>query len=126
MTTTTKSKAQELYLELIRLTSHNALNGEVVAADLIEHSDWWDAAFLVHEPSNYLIVRRDMPKYHNADTLYIRVKREFRSQMRALADSKNWKATEVHWMPEVVHDPTEALLIAGCGSIYNLLRVRWD
>ena len=60
---------QDLWLELIKLSSFNFFDGERVVEDLKANRELWDSAIML---GNEGILLRDLPKgIHNVDTLYI-------------------------------------------------------
>ena len=126
---------QDIQLELLRRTTFNALNGEVVYASLLNHRHLWLAA-LLDRPGvpNYtepgflltagLIKLRDLPdNFWNADSLFILTRT--RAQARELAGI----VQEEDWGGEVqVYERQEEMDRAlGTGrQEYGLLSVWWD
>jgi hypothetical protein len=126
---------QEIQLELLRRTSFNALDGEIVAASLLRHRELWLAVLLDRpgvadygKPSRLLlsglIKLRDLPDdLWNADTLFVLT--ETWPQARELARI----AEEEEWAGEVyVYENQEEIDRAlGTGrDDYGLLTVWWD
>ena len=87
---------QDIHLELIRRSEHNAFHGERVLAGLLaHHQDWQAVLFDTYGLATdrglpaRLIKLRDMPSNdYNADTLYIlAVSEEAAHRLAALAES---------------------------------------
>ncbi|MEK7327686.1 MAG: hypothetical protein AAB217_20770, partial [Chloroflexota bacterium] len=65
-----EATAQEIQLELIRRTEHNAFDGEQVFEDLLAHRDWWEAVLLDRKHDSVKL--RDLPdNLWNTDTLFV-------------------------------------------------------
>ena len=129
------ASVQDIQLELLRRTTFNALNGEVVFASLLKHRHLWLAA-LLDRPGvpNYtepgllltagLIKLRDLPdNLWNADTLFIltRVRAEAR-ELAGIIQEEDWGG-EV----QVYEHQEETDRALGTGrQEYGLLSVWWD
>ena len=129
------ASVQDIQLELLRRTTFNALNGEVVHASLLKHRHLWLAA-LLDRPGvpNYmepgflltagLIKLRDLPdNFWNSDTLFILTRT--RAQAREFAEiiqAEDWGGeVQVHERQE----ETDRALGTGRQE-YGLLSVWWD
>jgi hypothetical protein len=86
--------AQEMQLELIRLTSFNELDGGSVAADLRAHPDLWKAAAL-HQPDVGVTLTYLDLGWSAADTIYVLPSGHDDEALKALAES--WKPSRVTW-----------------------------
>jgi hypothetical protein len=87
---------QDIHLELIRRSEHNAFHGERVLADLLAHRQDWQAVLfdtygLATDrglPARLLKLRDMASNDYNADTLYIlAVHEEAAQRLAALAES---------------------------------------
>ena len=87
---------QDIYLELIRRSEHNAFHGERVLADLLAHrQDWQAVLFDTYGlgtdrglPARLIKLRDMASNDYNADTLYIlAVHEEAAQRLATLAES---------------------------------------
>ncbi len=93
---TNTNEIQDLQLKLIRLSSHNALDGEMVADDLENNRDLWRAAYLTREYCP-LIQLRDLPAGHwNADTIFLLPAPGQEKGLRKMAEK--WRGDTVAWL----------------------------
>lgn len=120
------TKAQDLMLELIKVSSFNNFDGEMVVRDLLDHEDLWDGVIIDRDPSQGtpdLIKLRDIGDYgYNVDTLYISSIPGKESDLFELA--AHWGADELDWL-----DPQTAQMAAGSSSFNRekaILRVWFD
>jgi hypothetical protein len=103
------NRAQQLQLDLLRLASANALDGDQVANDLEAHLDLWEAAVIKRDD---LISLRDLHRgVWNADTLYVVAAEGREDELLELAQT--WGADNVGYL-----DP-EVQLVMGIGPDYN-------
>ena len=119
---------QDIHLELIRRSEHNAFHGERILADLLAHRQDWQAVLFDtyglatdRELPARLLKLRDMPyNDYNADTLYIlAVNTEAAHRLTALAEP--WGA-EPHIYNQ---EDTERALGTGCTN-ECLVQMWWD
>ena len=126
---------QEIQLELLRRTSHNALNGEKVYASLTKHRELWRSALLDRPGvADYtaprtlfmlgLIKLRDLPHNDwNADTLFILTDTMAKAKkMARIAKEESW-AGEIR-LYENRQEMDRAL--GGYDDEYGLLSIWWD
>jgi hypothetical protein len=109
------SAIQQLYLDLIKLSSFNDFDGPAVVASLLEHRDVWHSATMIREQDDYHIVLRDLPRYNNVDALFIAATPGQEAALEALAET--WHADEIDWEPEKIPDMRVDMAV---------LRVWWD
>jgi hypothetical protein len=129
------ASVQDIQLELLRRTSFNALDGERVAASLLQHRALW-LAVLLDRPgvANYaepgfllmsgLIKLRDLPdNLWNADTLYLLTRTRAQArQLARIAEEEDWGG-EV----QVFENQEEIDRALGTGrQEYGLMSVWWD
>ena len=119
---------QDIHLELIRRSEHNAFHGERVLADLLAHRQDWQAVLfdtygLATDrglPARLLKLRDMASNSYNADTLYILAVHEEAAQ-RLVALAESWGAD-----PRVYsQEDTERALGTGCTS-GCLVQMWWD
>ena len=68
----TNATVQDIQLELIRRTQHNAFDGKHIAGDLLERRELWESVLLDGPSPLNLIKLRDLSgNYWNTDTLFI-------------------------------------------------------
>jgi hypothetical protein len=129
------ASVQDIQLELLRRTSFNALDGERVAASLLQHRALWLAALLDRPGvANYaepgfllisgLIKLRDLPdNLWNADTLFLLTRtRDQARQLARIAEEEDWGG-EV----QVFESQEEIDRALGTGrQEYGLMSVWWD
>ncbi len=118
----TEATVQEIQLELIRRSQHNAFDGEQVFQGLLEHRDWWEAVLLDNHPVMQLIKLRDLPEnIWNTDTLYVLATNE--QNARRLAEmGEEWAAEAVTYS----RDETEHKLGTGGLEHQRLVTFWWD
>jgi hypothetical protein len=124
----TTATVQDIHLELIRRSEHNAFHGERILADLLAHrQDWQAVLFDTYGLATdrglpaRLLKLRDMPyNDYNADTLYIlAVHAEAAQRLTALAES--WGAE-----PRIYgQEDTERALGTSCTN-ERLVQMWWD
>lgn len=126
---------QDIQLELIRRSTHNAFDGEKVHASLLKHRSLWTAVLLDRpgvanyaKPSHLLtmglIKLRDLPYNEwNADELCILTPtREAAKELANIAEDEEWCAETVVYEDQAVMD--NAL---GVGRMeFGLLSIWWD
>lgn len=119
---------QDIHLELIRRSEHNAFHGERVLADLLaQRQDWQAVLFDTYGlatdrglPARLIKLRDMAANDYNADTLYIlAVSEEAAHRLAALADA--WGA-EPHIYSQ---EETESALGTG-GANVCLVQMWWD
>ncbi len=130
-----EASVQDIQLELLRRTEHNALDGEKVYASLLKHRTLWLAVLLdrpgladYHEPCHLLIsglikLRDLRHNLWNADTLFIL------TPSRAQAHELARIAEEEDWSGEILlhEDQKESDRALGMGrQEYGLLSIWWD
>ena len=96
----TEATVQEIQLELLRRTQHNALDGSRVVASLLAHRDFWEAVLLDRYcfsnpgklPLSGLIKLRDLPdNFWNVDTLYLLTpSAESARRLARLIEEEDW------------------------------------
>lgn len=107
--TETKVSPQDVYLQLIRMTSHNDFDGEVVALDLETNRELWKSCMMVSHVSG-IFQLRDLPNgIHNVDTLLISFERQNLDKLVSMAE---------FWRPDTVN----VLEIEGL----SILKLWWD
>ncbi|MEV6277675.1 hypothetical protein [Nocardia sp. NPDC051832] len=131
-----EATVQEIQLELIRRSSFNNFDGELVAGSLERHRDLWLAVYidrfgLAHEEhrdwfaSGSLIKLRDLRgDLWNVDTLVVLTEDlDKAKELARVAETDKWQADEV-----AVQDNVEELSFAlGCGHTrHRVLSVWWD
>jgi hypothetical protein len=119
---------QDIHLELIRRSEHNAFHGARVLADLLTHRQDWQAVLFdtyglatdYGLPARLLKLRDMAYNDYNADTLYILAVNETAAQrLTALAES--WGAE-----PQVYsQEETERALGTSCDN-ERLVQMWWD
>ena len=119
---------QDIHLELIRRSEHNAFHGERILADLLAHrQDWQAVLFDTYGLATdrglpaRLLKLRDMPyNDYNADTLYIlAIDTEAAQRLTTLAES--WGAE-----PNIYNqEDTERALGTSCTN-ERLVQMWWD
>jgi hypothetical protein len=127
---------QDIQLELLRRTDHNAFDGEKIAASLLKHRSLWIAALLDRlGVANYsnpgqlffssLIKLRDLPRNDwNVDTLFLltRTGREAET-LAQIAEKEQWAADETN----IYRDQDEIDRAVGATGIgFGLLSLWWD
>lgn len=119
---------QDIHLELIRRSEHNAFHGDRVLADLLAHRQDWQAVLfdtygLATDrglPARLIKLRDMAANDYNADTLYILAVHEAAAhRLAALADA--WGA-EPHIYSQA---ETEQALGTGSAHVY-LVQMWWD
>ena len=119
---------QDIYLELIRRSEHNAFHGARVLADLLAHRQDWQAVLfdtygLATDrglPARLLKLRDMASNDYNADTLYILAIDEAAAhRLAALAEA--WGA-EPHIYSQ---EDTERALGTSCAN-ERLVQMWWD
>ena len=141
MTTKTKtiSKPQKIQIQLMRMSSFNEFNGDVVCDDLIKHRDLWKAFLWDREAYSAEHYRREIRDrglglkddelpiapidtirlrdlaagYWNVDCLLILPEEGREQELYELADSPGWCADEIDWY-------------SGLDAGEKMLRVWWD
>lgn len=129
-----EATAQEIQLELLRRTRHNALDGEQIVESLLKHRDLWLAVLLdrlyvwtrtdYDLPLGNFMKLRDLPYNDwNANTLYILTdEREKAIRLAQIAEEEDW-AGEVR----VFDDPEQVARSVGSGrDEHFLVRIWWD
>jgi hypothetical protein len=119
---------QDIHLELIRRSEHNAFHGERVLADLLTHCQDWQAVLFDtyglatdHGLPTRLLKLRDMPyNDYNVDTLYILAVNAAAAQ-RLVALAESWGA-EPHIYNQ---EDTERALGTSCAN-GRLVQMWWD
>jgi len=114
------NKLQKLYLELIKLTQFNSLNGKQIYNDLLENEDIWDAVFL--KDSDSLITLRDLPEgFHNVSTLYILTTEDKLVDLMPFVH--DWSPDDVN-----VYKKDEVTLLLGIGNPGDkvIIELWWD
>jgi hypothetical protein len=126
------ASVQDIQLELIRRTTHNALDGARVVRSLLAHRELWQAVMLDRIafsrpgklPSAGLIKLRDLPEgYWNADTLYVLTPtKKAAKELAQLIEAEDWGGmVSVHTEPEDV----ESALGSGREK-RAVVKVWWD
>jgi hypothetical protein len=128
MTTATKTP-QDLMLDLMRMSSFNAFDGDLVVDSLLEYRHLWQGAIFDRaayftldrynegvktDPIDFIKLRDIGAGYWNVDTLYLLPSEDTtscRARLERLA--RTWAADEVDW-------------INGCDAGPHVLRVWWD
>jgi hypothetical protein len=128
-----EATVQELHLELIRRTQHNAFDGEKIVASLLAHRDLWQAVIFTrllvfgrgHEelPVLGFITLRDLPEnYWNADTLYILTKNVTKArQLQRVTRADKWAGDVL-----IFHNTREVDNSLGAYDRQAIVRVWWD
>jgi hypothetical protein len=129
------ASVQDIHLELIRRSTHNAFDGERVYQSLLKHRDLWKAALLDRPglpnfqkpgqlPRIGLIKLRDLPhNIWNADTLFVlTVSLAAARELATITKAEGWGG-ELQLHED--RDETDAAL-GTAGSDYGLLSVWWD
>ncbi|MFC9896627.1 hypothetical protein ACFVMC_23315 [Nocardia sp. NPDC127579] len=131
-----EATVQQVQLELIRRSSFNCFDGDLVADSLTRHRDLWLAAYmdrfgLAHKKhrdwfaSGSLIKLRDLPGGRwNVDTLVVLTETTDQAQQLAhIAEQENWQADDV-----TVQDNTDELAFAlgMWPTDHKVLSVWWD
>jgi len=97
------SEFQSLYLELIKSTAYNNLDGDLVASDLKEllEREVIESCILTRTSLRDLndVLLRDLTAYHNADTLLVRV-----ASSKKLKFQSNLAFMEWHYDTLTTHD----------------------
>jgi len=118
---------QELHLELIRRSRHNAFDGARVLADLLAQREAWQAVLfdtcdLALSGGASLIKLRDMDRnIYNVDTLYILAVDEPAAR-RLAAFAEPWLADEV----QIYSQKETNNLLGGCDDGPRLVTMWWD
>ena len=119
---------QDIHLELIRRSEHNAFRGEQVLADLLAHRQEWRAALFDtyglatdHGLPARLLKLRDMADNdYNADTLYLLAVDEAAAhRLAALAES--WGGE-----PHIYSQEDTQRALGTSGAKGRLVQVWWD
>jgi hypothetical protein len=128
-----EATAQEIQLELLRRTQHNALDGHAVLQTLLKHPELWTAVLLdrlhvsshaEHLPILGMIKLRDLPHNDwNADTLYILSPTiDSAQELKRAIDTQDWGGeVQIHSDPE---DVGRTLGSSGDGEA--IITVWWD
>jgi hypothetical protein len=124
----TVATVQELHLELIRRSRHNAFDGERVVTDLLAQRDAWQAVLFdtydlaLSGRTSSLIKLRDLARnIYNVDTLYILAVDEPAAQ-RLAAFAEPWLADEV----QIYSREETNNLLGGCDDGLRLVTMWWD
>ena len=119
---------QELHLELIRRSRHNAFDGERVLVDLLAQRDAWQAVLFdtydlaLSGRTSSLIKLRDLARnIYNVDTLYILAVDEPAAR-RLAAFAEPWLADEV----QIYSREETNNLLGGCDDGLRLVTMWWD
>ena len=124
----TTATVQDIHLELIRRSEHNAFHGARVLADLLAHRQDWQAVLfdtygLATDrglPARLLKLRDMASNDYNADTLYILAIDEVAAyRLATLAEA--WGAEPLIYSQE----DTERALGTSC-AIERLVQMWWD
>jgi hypothetical protein len=107
------SKAQELFLELMREGSFNDFDGKKCARVLLEYKILWKSCILTRTEFLPLVILRDLQIDYNADTLYIFPSGKNDDELYC-AISALLNPDEIGWINEDI----------GCGG--KILRAWWD
>lgn len=111
---------QELNFELIKRSSFNDFNGDLVVEDLLKNKPLWKGVVLDRLGS--LIKLRDIDSDSwNVDTLFILPSNVDNDKLFKIASS--WNADEVDWLGK---DESERLLGSWNNGNTKILRVWWD
>ena len=110
------SPIQQLYLDLMKLSSFNDFDGPAVVASLEAHQDLWHSATMIREQDDFHVVLRDLPRYNNVDALFIAATPGQEAALEALANT--WHADEIDWKAHKI--------ISGMRVDMAVLRVWWD
>jgi hypothetical protein len=119
---------QEIQFTLMRLSSFNNFDGNVVADSLVEHEDLWTAFIMDRadyyynrsdpesqkrhqEPVDLIRLRDIAAGYWNVDTLYLLAAPGKETELELLAH-REWGADEIDWMQNT--------------HVGRYLRVWWD
>ncbi len=117
----TEATVQEIQLELIRRTEHNAFDGEQVFEDLLACRDWWEAVLLDRKHDSVKL--RDLPgNLWNTDTLFVLATNE--QNARRLAEfAEAWSADTVD-----IHSQDETQRELGSSGLEHqrLVTFWWD
>lgn len=85
---------QDLYLEILRRSQCNNLDGQRVYDSLLAHRDLWLAAYPVRESGGEDVTLRDLATDdHSVDTLLLRAKPEHEAALFELGHE--WRADEI-------------------------------
>lgn len=124
----TSATVQELHLELIRRSRHNAFDGERVVTDLLAQRDAWQAVLFdtydlaLSGRTSSLIKLRDLARnIYNVDTLYILAVDEPAAR-RLAAFAEPWLADEV----QIYSWEETNNLLGGCDDGLRLVTMWWD
>ena len=124
----TEATVQELHLELLRRSMHNALDGEEIHEDLLAMRDLWcsvlfDASGLDSDHSGAQLIKlRDMAQNdYNVDTLYILVANSAAAHQIAQYGER-WQADTVH----VPHEAATSRILGSSDLNMQLVTMWWD
>ena len=115
------TRCQELYLELMRLSSFNEFDGERVVGDLLAHRDLWQSCLMTRSEPGLILrdLAEDPPEgSNNVDTLYLLAEPEREWPLEALAGT--WDAEEVGWVREGPR------FLGGARAGVGVLMAWWD
>jgi hypothetical protein len=116
----TQATIQDIQLELIRRHRHNSFDGRRVAADLLAHREWWEAALI--DRMDDLIKLRDLAdNTWNVDTLFI-LATDTRNAWRLAELAEDWEADTV----EVFEQEATKRELGGGIEQQRLIIMWWD
>jgi hypothetical protein len=116
----TQATIQDIQLELIRRHRRNNFNGRRVAADLLAHREWWEAALI--DRMDDLIKLRDLAdNTWNVDTLFI-LATDTRNAWRLAELAEDWEADTV----EVFEQEATKRELGGGIEQQRLVVMWWD
>lgn len=122
------SQHQELYLELISLTSHNNMDGERVAASLREHPDLWRAVVMTSSFGLGMTLR-DLPGgFHNVDTLFVYTESGIQCAELVKLAYEEWSADHIEIQTRATEgEPLCGANVNAClGGDGVVLAIWWD
>lgn len=122
------SAMQQMYLDMIRASSREQMDGPLVVDSLLAHRDLWEAAVLGSSFGLGLVLRDLADGYNNVDTLYILCDGSQASDALVKLAYQEWDADDVHL--QTVIDRDERLYDANVnmclGGRRRVVAVWWD
>lgn len=122
------SAMQEMYLEMIRASSREQLDGPLVVDSLLAHRDLWESVAIGSSFGLGLVLRDLSDGHNNVDTLYILTEAGDAATELVKLAYQEWDADEVHF--QTVIDKDERLYDANVnmclGGSRRVIAVWWD
>jgi len=126
-----EASVQEIQLELLRRTQHNALEGPRLVASLLAHKNLWEAVmvdrFCISRPGKLpaigLVKLRDLPENDwNVDTLYVLCPNAKSAKALAgIAEAEDWGGMVL------IHDHEDVdNALGGSNPGQAMISVWWD